>query len=278
MSTNRTRPVSTIAAVSLLVMAACTSSATVSPTSPSKSASVAPSPSQVAIASPTNAPTPTSAPTAMPPSAEPSNSGVLTLGASGSGSFGAGTYKTAFQPALTFTLADQTIVDADGTVAYESIGETDVNEAGWISIGFGFDKAGPHGHGTWSADFFATRVDKVVDPRHPGTLIDPPKDLASWVKNLHGLTLTAPPASVKIGGLDATRLDIAGRDKGATIGPIPGITEPPAFGFGPHQSARIVVVNVDGHAVLITIGADSPAHFERAVAALQPLVDSIVWH
>ena len=216
--------------------------------------------------------------TSVPPTAGPSPSGVSVLGASGSGAFGAGTYATAFQPALTFTLAELTIAGPDGRIAYESVGEVDVNEPGWISISFGFDKPKPHGHGTWSADVFITRIDQVFDPRHSGTLSDPPKDLATWITKLPGLTLAASPKTIKIGGLDATQLDVVSGASEIAVGPIPGVTDPPGFGFGPHHPQRIDVVRVDGHEVLVAIGADdSVAHFKRAVKALQPLVDSIVW-
>ena len=226
---------------------------------------------------PTSAPVPSQA-KSIPATAEPSPNGVSVLGASGSGAFGAGTYATAFQPALTFTLAELTIAGPDGRIAYESVGEVDVNEPGWTSIAFGFDKPKPHGHGMWSADVFMTRVDKVFDPKHSGTLIDPPKDLATWITKLPGLTLAAPPKTIEIGGLDATQLDVVSGASEVAIGPIPGVTDPPAFGFGPHHPQRIAVVRVDGHEVLIAIGADdSVAHFKRAVVALQPLVDSIVW-
>ncbi len=216
--------------------------------------------------------------TSVPPTAETSPSGISALGPDGSGAFGAGTYTTAFQPPLRFTLAEATIVGANGTIEYESIGSVDVNQPGWTSISFGFDKPSRHGHGTWSSDWFVTRIDKVFDPIHPDQVIDPPKDLAAWIRQLPGLELTAPSKATRIGGLDATQLDVISGDKEVVIGPIPGVMDPPAFGFGPHHPARIIVVNVEGHDVLIQISADDdPVHFERAVAALQPLVDSIEW-
>ncbi len=225
----------------------------------------------------TNAPV-VSPTTSIHPTVVPSPSGVAVLGVSGSGTFGPGTYATAFQPPLTITLADRTVAGANGTIAYESIGEVDVNEPAWVDITFGFDKPRPHGHGTWSADFFITRIDKVLDPKRSATLIDPPKDLATWISKLPGLRLTAPAAAVEIGGIRATQLDVVSGAEEVAIGPIPGITDPPAFGFGPHHPARFVVVDVGGHDVLIQIGADDDAaHFERAVEALQPLVDSIAW-
>ncbi|HKG56397.1 MAG TPA: hypothetical protein VKA85_04055 [Candidatus Limnocylindrales bacterium] len=208
----------------------------------------------------------------------PSSIGVTTLGPSGSGAFGPGTYAPVFEPSLTFLLVEQTVVAPDGTIAYESIGADDANTPGWVSISFGFDKPGRHGHGTWSGDFTIDRLDKVFDPLHPGTVIDPPTDLATWLTKLPGVTTEGPPKAVKVGGRPATQLNLVGGDTDVTIGPIPGVDDPPAFGFGAHQRARIVVVEVDGHDVLIVLGgADSRAHHARVVAALQPLVDSIVW-
>ena len=68
------------------------------------------------------------------------------------------------------------------------------------------------------------------------------------------------------------------RTRGRRSARSPGFTDPPAFGFlGRGNRREIVVVNVGGHEVLITIGADSPDRFKRAVAALQPLVNSIDW-
>lgn len=209
--------------------------------------------------------------------AQPS-SAIVVLGAGGSGAFGPGTYVTAFQPPMTFTLVDRTILGANGTIAYESIGEADANLPGWVDISFGFDKPERHGHGSWSGDIDIGRIDKVFDPAHPGRSIEPPRDLARWIEKLPGLTLTAPPRAVKVGGLDATQLDVMSGDAGVSFGPIPDVTDPPGFGFGRNQPARIIVVTVDGHELMIRLGgADGTAHFTRVVAALQPLVDSIVW-
>ena len=241
-------------------------------------------PSRISVASePAIAIAPSTAAAAAPsiavmPTAKPSPSAVSMLHAGGSGAFGPGTYSTAFEPPLKFTLVDQTIVAADGTIAFESIGEVDANDPAWVDVSFGFDKAHAHGHGTWSGDFGIDRIDQVFDPRHAGRVVEPPKDLAAWIAKLPGLTLTAPPRAVEIGGLDATQLDVLTGEGDVTFGPIPDVTDPPGFGFGPHQPARIVVVTVGGHAVLITLGgADSADHFKRVVAALQPLVESIVW-
>ena len=212
------------------------------------------------------------------PSLDRSPSGISVLGASGSGAFGPGTYATAFRPAVSFTLVDRTDLGPGGTIAYESVGATDVNSPGWVSISFGFDKASRHGSGTWSADLSIERIDQVFDPRHGGKLMKPPTDLAAWIAHLPGLTLSAPPASVRIGGLEATQLDVVAGDGGLTIGPIPDTADPPAFGFGPRQPGRLTVVTVDGHHVVIVLaGVDSADHLKRVIGALQPVVDSIVW-
>lgn len=266
----RSRAVMAMAAVTVLLSSACTASVPApSNEPPSSGPTSSPSPTAVPVASPSRAPSPTT---------QPSPSGPSVLGASGSGTFGAGTYSTAFDPPLVFTLAELTIVATDGTIAYESIGEVNVNEPGWVDIGFGFDKPQRHGHGTWSADFYITRIDKVFDQGHPAKLIDPPKDLAAWIAKLPGLTLTAPTKAIEIGGIEATQLDVVSASSDIAIGPIPGVADPPAFGFGPHYPERIDVVSVDGHEVLVAVGTDNaPDHFTRAVAALQPLVESIVW-
>jgi hypothetical protein len=129
---------------------------------------------------------------------------------------------------------------------------------------------------TWSPPPTAV-PDRVFDPRHSGTLMDPPQDLATWITKLPGVTLTAPPTTIEIGGRDATQLDLLSGASEVAIGPIPGVADP-AFGFGPRHPQRIIVTNVDRHAVLISVGADDSAdHFKRAVAALQPLIESIAW-
>jgi hypothetical protein len=219
------------------------------------------------------------APEPSPSTIAPSPSGSSVLGASGSGAFGPGTYETAFEPRARFSLQDQTILGPNGTIAYESIGQTDVNSPGWVSISFGFDKESRHGSGSWSADFSIERIDQVFDPRHAKPyLIGPPHDFAGWLAHLPDVTLSAPPIAVRIGGLEATQLDLVAGDRGLTIGPIPGTTDPPAFGMGPRQPARLTVVRVEGQQVLISLaGVDGADHLARVITALQPIVDSIVW-
>jgi hypothetical protein len=105
-------------------------------------------------------------------------------------------------------------------------------------------------------------------------LIDPPADLATWISKLPGVTVVAPPTAVKVGGLDATQLDV-NASKEVRIGPIPGVTDPPVCGFGPNYRVRLIVLRVGGHHVLISLGTEDV--FAPAMTELQPLVDSIVW-
>ena len=123
-----------------------------------------------------------------------------------------------------------------------------------------------------------TRLDQVIDGEHPGTYIDAPSDLVAWIKDLPGLTVIAPPKAVKIGGLDATQLDVRTGDAGVLFGLIPGVDDPPS-GLGPLATGRLSVVRVDGHDIVTWLGAqeEGSAHFDRVVRTLQPIIDSLVW-
>lgn len=181
-------------------------------------------------------------------SASSSPAALLPVG----GSIYAGTYTTNFQPMLTLT------VDR-----YDPASEVFVDQPDWIDLGFGQSPL---------LELFIARIDKVFDPSDPGTLIDPPKDLAAWIANHPGLTVAGPPKAVKVGGLEAQQLDVTIGDNDLSVAP--------AAGWPQSEKVRIVVVTVDGHEILISFLAQEAgvAHFDAAVQALQPLVDSIVWH
>lgn len=185
-----------------------------------------------------------------------------------------GTYTTHFQLPLTFTVGDE--VQLSCVPGFRCRGDVNVNLPSWVNIGFG-NAPGVEVH--------FNRFDKVLDPKHPGRLIDPPADLAKWIMTLPGITMLAPAQEVEIGGLVATQLDVTSGAKGITFGPIPGVTEF-GSGIGPHQAHRLIVVAMDGQQVLIAVGivtespeaAVTPAELKIATDALQPLIDSIVWH
>jgi hypothetical protein len=175
-------------------------------------------------------------------------------------------------------MPDVTIQGDNGMIGYESIGAVDANMPGWLDIEFGFDKPNRHGSGTWSADLMAVRVDEVFDPRHPGRKVAPPRDLASWLEHHPGLTLAHPSRSIQIGGVAAKQLDLVVGDKDVLLAPFTGVTDPPGFGIGSRGEVRIDVLKVDGHQILLSIGgAPGHGHFERVVAALQPILNSMEW-
>ena len=168
---------------------------------------------------------------------------------------GPGNYATLFQPAMTLTL----------DVPAESF----VDIPGWINVGFEGDAA---------PEIHIVRLDKLFDPKHPKNLIDPPKDLAAWFANLPGLAVVAPARAVQIGGLGARQLDLRTGEKGVSFGPIPGLDDPSA-GVGPGDTFRLIVVPINGRQVVFWMHAEAGhAPFEVSMEAMQPLLDSIVWH
>jgi hypothetical protein len=214
---------------------------------------------------PSTAPSATTAPTANP---QPSPS-VVVLATSGF--VYPGTYRTAFDLGLTLTINHE--VENGCAPGFRCRGSIDSNLPAWIYFEFG--NSPPEYP---PLEVSVLRVDKVVDIKHPGQLIDPPADFAGWIAKYPGMTTLAPPTAVKIGGIDATQLDVRAGTTGATFGPIPGVSDP-SSGLGPGQTVRFFVLRVNGHQILITALANEhgSAHFVAAAQALQPLIDSIVW-
>ena len=175
------------------------------------------------------------------------------------GSVYPGTYVSAFDPGLTFTINHE--VEHNCAPNFRCRGSIDVNLPGWIDIEFGQPRIEMH----------VVRVDKVNDPAKPGALIDPPADLATWIATRPGVTVNAQKA-VRVGGLAATQLDIRTGTKDLSFGPIPGVTDP-GLGLGANVTARLFAVPVDGRQVLIMLVPE-----DGSVTELQPLVDSIVWN
>jgi hypothetical protein len=232
-----------------LVLTGCTGSVPGSPMT-------APTSSTVANSLPTVVATPTPTPTATTQTSAAHV--LLALPESGRYVY-PGTYTTHFQPSLTLTVGRQ--VELSCAPGFKCRGDVFVNEARWLNLGFG-DVPGFEVH------FF--RIDKVFDPKHPGKPIDPPKDLAALILSLPGVTAILPPKNVKVGGLDATQLDLKIGAKEAVLGP--------TFGFGPYLQSRTTVVRVGNDVVMIQIDViDNAAGVAAAIDALQPLVDSTVW-
>jgi hypothetical protein len=213
---------------------------------------------------PSIAPSATLVPT---PSAQPSPSVVVLAP---SGFVYPGTYRTAFDLGLTLTINHE--VENGCAPGFRCRGSIDVNRGAWLNLEFGND---PPLHPPVEVSII--RLDKVVDLQS-GKLVAAPADLAAWIEKYPGITLRTPPKAVKIGGLDATELDVKTGSNGIAFGPIPGVTDPGA-GQGPNRTVRFIVVAVEDHQVLITIDTieEGSAHIDAANIILQPLIDSIVW-
>jgi len=183
----------------------------------------------------------------------------------------AGTYHTKFVPDLTLTI--DRVVDLDCAPGYRCRGDISVNLPNWLGLEFG------NVHGS---EIGFSRLDKVVDPDAPDTLVDPPADLGAWLSALPGLTVEESAKSVTVGDITATQLDVMTGEDPVSFGPT-GLTSsdaPQSFGLPPNRKARLIVMSVGGQTVLITeqIGAENTVgDFQAAVESLQPLLDSITW-
>ena len=136
-----------------------------------------------------------------PAGSTPSGAASPSLAVLPTGRVAEGAYTTLFQPGLRLTLDRPAENDADTPTS-------------WIDLVFERDP---------NYALQIVRLDKVIDPKHPNRVIDPPADLAAWIAKLPGLTAVAPARSVRVGGLDATQLDLRTGSRGILIAPIPGI-------------------------------------------------------
>jgi hypothetical protein len=175
------------------------------------------------------------------------------------GHFEPGTYATLFEPGVTLTV--------------DGYGESYVDSQSWLDLQYDHD------------DIYIqlSRFDQLWDPKHPplpapelcdicttgGTLIDPPKDFASWLARLPGLTVVSPATSVRVGGLDARQLDVRST-RGVPIGPLAGFSNGVGAGLGGGTRYRLIAVTVSGRPILIAMSHGS---MERG----QAFIDSIVW-
>jgi len=194
------------------------------------------------------------------PTVQPSASPTLVAPAPlpDSGVIAPGTYATNFQPKVTFT-------------ASSSGWEVDVNSAHWLGMEFPLTDS-------ILATLNVIEVDKVFDREHHGKLIVAPKDLASWIARLPGLTVDAPPTPVTVGGIEGEQLDVLIGPKDVGVGPIPGVSDV-GNGFFKRGMFRIIVVRVDGRDVQIAFAADEAGskHFDVAAGSAKELIDSITW-
>jgi hypothetical protein len=212
-----------------------------------------------------NYPSPSPTPSATPVSSPAASAATVGVLPDGGQPVFSGTYSTRFQPALTLTV--DRVVDLDCSPGYLCRGTVDVNAAGWLDLEFG------NVHGS---EIDIIRLDKVYDPKSPKKLIDPPKDLAAWIRALPGTAVLQSPKAVVIGGLPGTQFDVR------TPGNLQFRLIPGGYGqagIGP-SGLRVILLTVHGHLVLISewLGADNTVRDgQAALDSLQPLVDSIKW-
>jgi hypothetical protein len=211
---------------------------------PSAAASPAATPSPVATPSP--APSPSSAPTAGP--------SPLALCAKGQTPcpVPAGTYSTApFEHPFLVTIP-----------------------SGWTN-----DRAGPHGgqladasargYLEWGSDFIGG-----VGPSGKETKVGTTGDeLLAYIRSFKDFEIS-PAVPVTIGGLTGKSVDISTKDTLARA--FLGIPED-SYNLGPGEKARFMVFTVGGSAVLIMVEVPEEKNFEAEIAAMQPVLDSIVW-
>jgi hypothetical protein len=176
-----------------------------------------------------------------------------------------GVYDVSFSPAFSMAITQR--------------GNVDVQMPGWIGVEFGFDAPAAHAAGTWAADIGVVRLDHVFDHGDADRVVDSPPDLAGWLTAWRGLEVVGGPTPITVGGLPATVLDVVAGKDGVVYGPIPDFTEFPA-GMGPGGRSHLIVLRVHDAQVVISVGLVddvSAEHFQRAVEAFQPMIDSIVW-
>jgi hypothetical protein len=199
-------------------------------------------------------------------SASPSAAAAVTRDLPGEGeALYPGTYTGRFQPALTLVVGDG--VNLDCAPGFRCRAEVNVNDPDWLALDFG------HDHG---AEMNIFSLDQLYDPQSPGSLIEPPDDLASLITALPGFTVVEAPAPTTVGGLAATAFTVQSGDDGVQI----GTNDSLGAGLAPNAEVRYIALKVDGRAVLISMGIDNDniTHdFGAAVDVLQPVVDSIQW-
>jgi hypothetical protein len=157
-------------------------------------------------------------------------------------------------------------VDLDCAVGYKCRGDVNVNEDGWLDFEFG------NVHGS---ELQLVRMDKVYAATAATKLIDPPADLDAWLKAKVG-SAAVKTSAVTVGGKAATAFDVKAT-VGVRLSPIPANTIVLEYG---RDALRLIVLRVDGHAVLLSewLGPENTIRDgAAALSNLQPLIESIVW-
>jgi hypothetical protein len=180
-----------------------------------------------------------------------------------------GRFTTHLEPALTLTIDKQ--VQMDCAPGYRCRGDIAVNWPYWLDLEFG---------SRHPVEIHIMSFRQVFDGKHPGRVTDPPADLAAWISAMPDVTVNDVRA-VRVGGLEATQLDLTTGSADVPFGPT-GQADFPALGFGAHQLRRVYLVRASGALVVIGLSPVkpedyTPSQLAAAIDILQPIVDSITW-
>jgi len=142
-------------------------------------------------------------------------------------------------------------------------------DAGWTNSLAGIN-AGQLSKGKPRATLFGWSTGMITED---GTDIGKTTDsLLGFFASRPDITVSAPTA-VTIGGMPARSIDFT-LSKGEIfmrVGKSGG-------GFQTGEKVRAIVVDVNGAVVLLAIEALDPKDFDAEIAAVQPILDSIVWN
>ena len=142
-------------------------------------------------------------------------------------------------------------MDLDCAPGYKCRGDIDVNLPFWVGFEFG---------NVTVLNLPRLAHEQGLRPGHASRRIDPPADLAAWVASFPTLVVLVAPAAVTVGGVSGTQLDAQSPDD-LPLGPtgLTGADDPQWFGLAAGHRDRIILLRVDGYAILITdqIGVDN---------------------
>jgi hypothetical protein len=237
----------------LAATAAVVSGCSATSTTPVALAGTVP-PSAAAAATPTPAPTATAAPTpSTTPQPTPGPS-PKALCSTGDGVFppktcalAPGTYSAApFAPVFRFTIGagwsnNLAGINAGGVVMGKP-----------IATGFG-----------WSTGMIAEDGSDVAKTSDA---------LLAFFASRPGITASAPTPT-EVGGMPGRSIDFT-----LSTGSIFMMVGKSAVQYQVGEKVRAIIVDVDGSVVLFGIEASEPKNFDAALAATQPILDSIVWN
>ena len=95
--------------------------------------------------------------------------------------------------------------------------------------------------------------------------------LLAYIAAVPGIT-ASPPAKVTIGGVQGSSIDFS-----LSEGEIFFMVGKSGTRYSPGEKVRAYVLDANGSVVLLAVEVYSPNDFDTEMAAVQPIIDSIVW-